>query len=152
MPSMARTTKKRGKPAAAAGPVGAASPGAAAGGASAQAGAKLNSKVKVAKPFLRGKAAANAYYTDIAALSGGASARQVHTVLEGLRKVCARDLTDKSIFKLHGIANFTLRKAKVSGAQEVTGPGWSYSVKGTPAGQKRVYCNVLKELEKAALY
>lgn len=151
MPSMARTTKKRGKPAAA-GPVGAASPGAAAGGASAQAGEKLNSKVKVVKPFLRGTAAANAYYTDIAALSGGASARQVHTVLEGVRKVCVRDLKDKSIFNLHGIANYTLRKARASGAQEITGPGWSYSVKATPAGRKRVYCNVLKELEKAALY
>jgi hypothetical protein len=146
---MARKTK--GKPAAAASAA-AASPSTAAGGASARAEAVLNSKVKVVKPFLRGTAAANAYYTDIAALSGGASARQVHTVLEGLRKVCARDLKDKSIFKLHSIANFTLRKAKVSGEQEITGPGWSYSVRGTPAGQKRVYCAVLKELENAVLY
>ena len=104
------------------------------------------------KPFLRGAAAAKAYYTDIAELSGGANARQVHTVIDGLRKVCVRDLKDRSIFKLHGIANYTLRKAKVSGAREITGPGWSYSAKGTPAGQKRVYCTVLKALENAVLY
>ena len=149
---MARTTKKRGKPAAAAGPMRAASPVAAAGGASAQAGEKLNSKVKVVKPFLRGQAAANAYYANIAALSGGATAKQAHTVLEGLRKVCVRDLKDKSIFNLYGFANYTLRKSRVSGAQEITGPGWTYSVKATPAGRMRVYCNVLRELEKAVLY
>lgn len=146
---MARKTK--GKPAAAASAA-AASPSTAAGGASARAEAVLNSKVKVVKPFLRGTAAANAYYTDIAALSGGASARQVHTVLEGLRKVCVRDLKDKSIFNLYGFANYTLRKSRVSGAQEITGPGWTYSVKATPAGRMRVYCNVLRELEKAVLY
>ena len=56
------------------------------------------------KPFLRGAAAAKAYYFDISELSGGAAnPRQVRTVIEGLRTQCIRELKDKSIFKLYVI-------------------------------------------------
>ena len=92
----------------------------------------------------RGTAAASAYYADIADLSGGANARQARTVFEALRKLCARDLRTKSIFKLEGIANYTLRKVKARGAREISRAGQRYSVRATPTGQKRVYCHVLK--------
>ena len=64
----------------------------------------------------RGAAAASACYADIAELSGGANARQVRTVFEALRKLCARDLRTKPIFKLEGIANYTVREVKAQGA------------------------------------
>ena len=112
------------------------------------------SKVKVVKPFLRGTAAAKAYYSDIAELSGGGvSAGQVHTVLDGLRKVCVRDLKANSIFKLHGIANYVLKRIKVSGVQEVSGNGWKFTVHPSPPeGRRRVYCNTLKEVEKEVVH
>ena len=110
-------------------------------------------KVKVVQPFLRGPAAAKAYYTNIAGLSGGGvSAGQVHTVLDGLRKVCIKDLRLNAIFKLHGIANFMLKPCRPnSTAKEVRSDGWKFTARPTPVGRRHVRCNTLKEIENEIL-
>jgi hypothetical protein len=111
------------------------------------------SRIRVVKPFLRGAAAAKAYYTDISDLSGGtANPRQVRTVIEGLRTLCIRELKDKSSFKLYGIANYNLRATKVRGGGQVSAPNATWKVRAVPAGRKRIYCTVLKELETDVIY
>ena len=111
-------------------------------------------KVKVVQPFLRGPAAAKAYYTNIAVLSGGGvSAGQVHTVLDGLRKVCIKDLRLNAIFKLHGIANFMLKPCnqKISTARHNWCEVKKFTPRPTPEGRRHVRCNTLKEIENEIL-
>jgi hypothetical protein len=111
------------------------------------------SKLRVVNPFLRGAAAAKAYYTDISELSGGtANPRQVRTVIEGLRTLCIRELKEKSSFKLYGIANYNLRATKVRQGGSVAAPNATWQVRPVPAGRKRIYCTVPKELENDVLY
>ena len=111
------------------------------------------SRLRVVKPFLRGAAAAKAYYTDISGLGGGtANPRQVRTVIEGLRTLCIRELKEKSIFKLYGIANYKLRATKAQDGGQISGPNVTWQAKAIPAGRKRIYCTVLKELEKDVVY
>ena len=111
------------------------------------------SKVQVVKPFLRGAAAAKAYYTDLSELSGGvANCRQARTVIEGSRKLCIQQLREKSIFKLHGIANYRIYVTKARAGGPIAGPNATWQAKAVPAGRKRVVCKVLKELENDILH
>ena len=110
-------------------------------------------KLQIVKPFLRGAAAAKAYYTDISELGGGvANPRQARTVIEGLRKLCIQHLKEKAIFKLHGIANYKIYVTKARKGGTIAGPNVSWKAKEVPAGRKRVCCTVLKELEKDVIY
>ena len=110
-------------------------------------------KLQIVKPFLRGAAAAKAYYTDISELGGGVvNPRQARTVIEGLRKLCIQHLKEKAIFKLHGIANYKIHVAKARKGGTIAGPNVTWKAKEVPAGRKRVHCTVLKELEKDVIY
>ena len=112
---------------------------------------KKRGQVQIVKPFLRGKAAANAYYSSIAEMSDGASAKQVHTVIDGLKNVCVRDLKGESSFTIPGIATYTMKTTQAQAARKVSGDGWSYATKAKSGGCKRVQCRVLSALEQAIL-
>ena len=106
-------------------------------------------KIQIVKPFLRGAAAAKAYYTDLSELGGGvANPRQARTVIEGLRKLCIEHLREKGSFKLYGIANYKIKVAKARQGGRITGPNATWEAKAIPAGRKHVHCYVLKDLEK----
>ena len=136
------------KPAAAAASAGAA----ATGSRPAATPTKKRGHVKIIKPFLRGAAAANAYYSSIAELSEGVSAKQVHTIIDGLKKVCVRNLQDNATFTPPAIVTFTLKPNQAQAAKLVTlDGGRSYTTKAKPGGGKRVQCRVLNALEQVIL-
>ena len=98
-------------------------------------------QVEVLRPFVRGRAATNAFFDSLATASDLPVA-DLKRVFESIRKVAVRELRSTGTFTLHTIGTFQVK----------TSPGTSEQCDGKPStrrerpSKKYVSCNVAAQL------
>ena len=105
---------------------------------------KPTGQVEVLEPFLRGRAAANAFFDKLASVSDIPVA-DIKRVFDGIQKIAVRELRSTGAFTLHQIGAFRVKT--IPGTPE--GPGECHGKHFTrreKPSKKTVVCKVASKL------
>jgi len=98
------------------------------------------------KPYVRGKAALNAYWDELASIvPGGPDVATLKQTVQHLRKVAVVELKKKGAFKVHGLFEMRTRHLKGRAPKKAKCFGKEIEMKAKPPRQ-RVYGKVPKAL------